>query len=147
MRKASNDRTTSLTSSLAIRRPTVRSTSCRLSGGKERNCFLSILQDFLPLNTIWAWYNYRLPYKQFPLVPGTVALVCLPLSMCYFAQENISWPFQPPFPVARQLILPYLGQISTDLRESCCYGYGELFVIFPPLHNVRVTRRSFTIIW
>ena len=126
MRKASNDLTTSLTSSLAIRRPTVCSTSCRIRGGKERNCFLIILEDFLHLNTLLAWYNYRTVSQTYTWVYSTTPLVCFTLSMCYFAQGNISWPFQPLFSVARQLIF-------TDLRDSCCYGYRELFLIFPPL--------------
>ena len=80
--------------------------SCRIGGGKERNYFLIILQDFLQLNSLWAWYNYRTVSQTFTWVSSTSPLVCFTLSMCYFAQGNISWPFQPLFSVSRQLILP-----------------------------------------
>ena len=64
VRNASNNLTTSLTSSIAICLLTVCSTSCRIGGGKERNDFLIILQDFLHLNTLWACIIIEVSHKH-----------------------------------------------------------------------------------
>ena len=71
---------------------------------------------------------------------------CLPPRMCYFAQENISWPSQHHFSIVSQLILPYLCQIFTKSHRSFCYDYLKLFIIFSPFQNVQITHESFTII-
>jgi len=64
LRKASNDRTTSHTVSLAVCRRRYALLAARLGGGKERNYFLIYLQDFLPLNTFGTCYKSRSVHKN-----------------------------------------------------------------------------------